>query len=300
MLHTCVPTTDQHGHTFRFRRYVLHKKRSQHSHSWWRRHLILVTGMPWHWYAHQAEYMIPKTLEVTNCAFMQPKSQREGTLYLKIFHQWCCAQVCYFAEKWLCFANHDDYYRSISKLTLNFLDQYLSASQVFRTPKEKKQHQTHGGAVVPPSQAVISEILKWQRQKWTEAKISDGRSVLTAMAETNTAFGLLQWCPSQALADCILDFVIPALLDGHAVSDVFRSLTPDWRKLLYLAVHLGTIRDLSPSRFKVKLQTLELGTKKHAIGIEVELFIAETYHRIRSLANFKPDTDIWIYTAVFK
>ena len=66
-------------------------------------------------------------------------------------------------------------------------------------------------------------MLKWQRQKWIEAKISDGRSVLTAMTETKTALGLLQWCPSEALADCILDFVISALIDGNVDHPIIKT-----------------------------------------------------------------------------
>ena len=73
-------------------------------------------------------------------------------------------------------------------------------------------------------------------------------------------------------------------------NDAFRSLTSDWQKLLNAVVHLGSIRSLSPSRFKTKLQALGLGVKKHSIGVEVELFIAETYHSIYSLENFNLGT----------
>ena len=97
--------------------------------------------------------------------------------------------------------------RSISKQTLDFLERHLSASA------NKKKHQQDGTAM-EPCQAVVSEMLKLSRAKWEKARMADGKLVLVAITQVTTACDLLQWCPSECLADFVLFSVVPALLDG--------------------------------------------------------------------------------------
>ena len=119
--------------------------------------------------------------------------------------------------------------RSISKQTLDFLERHLSASA------NKKKHQQDGTAM-EPCQAVVSEMLKLSRAKWEKARMADGKLVLVAITQVTTACDLLQWCPSECLADFVLFSVVPALLDGIIVQSL-------WACVLFMVVtHSGISR----------------------------------------------------------